>query len=337
MKSISIISPVYREAEGIELFHRRLTSILDGLRDRYRFHVLYVLDKSPDSSEEILSRICAAEEGVSTLVLSRRFGHQPSLLAGIDHALGDALIMLDSDLQHPPELIPAMLEKYEAGADIVQMVRKDGRDVGFMKRSSAEWFYRTLAKVASVSIPAGAADFRLLSHRVAAIFRNHIREQNQFLRGLVSWVGFDVSYIPFACEPRLHGSTKYRLSTLFSFAIDGICSFSKTPLHICAFTGMGIAIFSLLLTILQIVVYLFSEVSVPGWVTLMTGTFLIGGLQLFFLGVVGEYVSLVFDEVKRRPHYLVNRVYGELAGERADGQKPTSALTWAPADEPVPR
>lgn len=337
MKTVSIISPVYREAEGISLFHNRLLKVLDGLRDRYCFHVLYVLDKSPDRSEEILSRICNAEDDVSTFVLSRRFGHQASLLAGIDHARGDALIMLNSDLQHPPELIPAMLEKFEAGSDIVQMVRRDGRDIGIMKRSSAEWFYRLLAKIASVEIPAGAADFRLLSDRVAQVFRTRIREQNQFLRGLVSWVGFEVSYIPFACEPRKHGTTNYRLATLFNFAIHGICSFSKAPLRLCALTGMGLAVVSLLLTILQIIIYFFSNVSVAGWATLMTGIFLMGGLQLFFLGIVGEYVSLVFDEVKHRPQYLVDRVYGEMSNGRMRQAKLASESDSSLVDKSVLR
>lgn len=310
MKRITVISPVYSEQDAIERFHNRLVEALRPLSDRYEFKILYVLDKSPDKTEEILRRISLEDDNVATLVLSRRFGHQASLIAGIDYSQGDATIMLDSDLQHPPELIAEMLIRYEQGADIVQMVRSDSGQVGRLRRLTGRWFYRMLASISSLALPPGSADFRLMSQRVCGVFKRQIREQNQFLRGLVGWVGFNVCYLRFECHKREYGRTNYRLSTLLNFAVHGVCSFSKAPLRFCALTGVMLALVSILVALGEVVAYFFGDVDVPGWASLMAGLTFLGGLQLFFLGVVGEYISLIFDEVKGRPLYLVDRIHG---------------------------
>lgn len=316
MKTIGVVVPVYREEEGIERFHARLASVLDPLGDRYRFTVVYVVDKSPDATEGKLAKIAAADPDVEVVVLSRRFGHQAALIAGIDRCRTDALVMLDGDLQHPPEAIPGMLERFEAGADIVQMIRRDELTGGAVKRRLSRWFYSVFSRLAPIDIPRGAADFRLLSDRVAEIFRSEIREQNPFLRGLVFWVGFNIAYLPFEGQARQHGATKYGLGRLVSFAVNGVCSFSKVPLRVCTVFGLALAAFSVVLAGLQVLAYLFSARTVPGWASLMSMLCLATGVQLFFVGVLGEYVGLIFDEVKRRPRYLVERVHGAERGRQ---------------------
>jgi len=309
VKTVGVVVPVYREEEGIELFHRRLWGVLSPLRSRYAFQIIYVVDKSPDATEAKLQHIASVCPEVVVVVLSRRFGHQAALVAGIDHCKTDAVIMLDGDLQHPPELLPAMLERFEAGADIVQMIRQDTIGGSPIKRLLSEWFYRVFGSLGPISIPPGSADFRLLSHRVAEVFRSQLREQNPFLRGLVFWVGFNIVYLPFECHEREHGKTKYSVRRLVSFAVTGLCSFSKVPLRVCTMLGIAMASFSLVLAAAQVVAYLFSARNVPGWASLMIGLSFATGVELFFVGILGEYVGLIFDEVKRRPLYLVDSVH----------------------------
>jgi dolichol-phosphate mannosyltransferase len=309
VKTIGVVVPVYREEEGIERFHARLSAVLDPLADLYRFKLVYVVDKSPDATEVKLQRIATTHPDVVVLVLSRRFGHQAALIAGIDRCRTDAVVMMDGDLQHPPEAIPDMIKRFEAGADIVQMVRRDMMVGRTIKQRLSQWFYRVFSRLAPINIPQGAADFRLMSDRVAEIFRSEIREQNPFLRGLVFWVGFNIAYLPFECEARRHGETKYGLGRLVSLAVNGVCSFSKVPLRVCTLFGIALALFSLMLAGVQVLVYLFSARNVPGWASLMSMLCLATGVQLFFVGILGEYVGFIFDEVKRRPRYLVERVH----------------------------
>jgi glycosyltransferase involved in cell wall biosynthesis/nucleoside-diphosphate-sugar epimerase len=319
MRSLDVICPVFREEQVIGMFHERLVAVFDGLAKRYACRVIYVLDPFPDQTENILSGMAEADPRVEVLVMSRRFGHQAALIAGMDYSDGDALIMLDCDLQHPPELIPDLLRHWEDGADIVQMIRQEGGETSRLKRASSRWFYATFLKLSEVELPAGAADYRLLSRRVNEVFRKELREHNPFLRGLVSWVGYKVTYIPFAPMKRESGASKYRPSTLLTFALNGLSSFSKVPLRVCIIAGLVLAALSLSGAFFQIVAYAFGDVEVPGWASLFSAVTLIGGVQLFFLGVLGEFVSLIFDEVKDRPRYLLNKRYGQ---ERVEPVKP---------------
>ena len=310
MRSLDIICPVFREEQVIELFHRRLAAVLDGLSDRYACRIIYVLDPSPDRTEAVLGAIAAADPRVQVLVMSRRFGHQAALVAGMDHSVGDALITIDSDLQHPPELIPDLVRHWEDGADIVQTIRQRGGEASRLKGAASRWFYAAFLKFAAVELPPGAADYRLLSRRVADVFRRALREHNPFLRGLVSWVGYKIVYLQFTPAKRQQGTSKYRPATLFNFALTGLCSFSKAPLRFCIAVGFMMAALSLLAGLLQVLAYVLGDIEVPGWASLFSAVTLIGGVQLFFLGVLGEFVSLIFDEVKDRPRYLVDRRYG---------------------------
>ncbi|MGY8669187.1 glycosyltransferase family 2 protein [Bradyrhizobium sp. UFLA05-109] len=307
MSILDVICPVYREEEVIASFHARLTNTLDALPDKYTVHITYVVDPSPDATENVLTSIGGADPRVEILTMSRRFGHQMALVAGIDHSDGDIIIMLDSDLQHPPELIPELLRRWEEGYEIVQTIREDGAEANWLKRSTSRWFYATFKKLGAVNLPSGAADYRLISRRVAEVFRNDLREHNQFLRGLISWVGFRVSLVPFTPIAREHGVSKYRPATLMNFALNGICSFSKVPLRFCIGTGFILAILSVLGALAQVLMYATGSVEVRGWISLFVMVSFACGIQLFFLGVLGEYISLIFDEVKQRPLYLLDR------------------------------
>ncbi len=308
MKSIDVICPVFQEEEVIESFHEKLVEALSKLGARYQIRIVYVLDPSPDRTEAKLFALSKQDPRIEILVMSRRFGHQAALMAGMDHSAADAVVMLDSDLQHPPELIVQFVRRWEDGADIVQAIRNDGRNIHPAKRLTSRWFYLLFEKIGAVDLQVGAADFRLMSARVVRIFQTQMREHNPFLRGLVGWVGFRVDYIAFVPAQRTKGRSKYGAATLFNFALNGICSFSKAPLRFCTVTGIVLALLSILAGAAQIVAYfVFTKTNVPGWASLVASVTFLGGLQLFFLGVIGEYVGLVFDEVKNRPHYLVAR------------------------------
>jgi polyisoprenyl-phosphate glycosyltransferase len=318
MKALDIICPVFREEAVIDLFHERLSAALEPIGQRYDIRIIYVLDPSPDRTELALSAISARDPRVEVLVMSRRFGHQAALVAGMDESRADAAIMLDSDLQHPPELIPRFVELWEQGADIIQAIRQDGAEIGLVKRMTSRWFYKLFVKLGLVDLPVGASDFRLLSRRVVEIVRAQLPEQNPFLRGLVGWLGFKVASVPFTPAARAHGRSNYRASTLLNFALNGICSFSKVPLRFCIGFGLVVAGLSFLAGLSQLVLYALGGTEVPGWPSLIAALCFLGGIQLFFLGVIGEYVGLIFDEVKGRPRYLVDRRYAAGRPVRRD-------------------
>ena len=305
MKTLTIISPVYNEAEVLEQFYSELTAQLRLLAGRYRTRVLFVIDRSTDGSLDILKRLATNDRDVGILALSSRFGHQMALLAGIDHANSDAIIMMDSDLQHPPSLIPTLLEKHEAGFDIVNTVREDEEELGLLKRNTSRLFYRLINRISDVPIHERAADFRLISRRVADVFRGQIRERNQFLRGLLSWVGFSTVNVPFRVDARAGGRSKYSSGRLVRFAAHGIVSFSKRPLQAAVILGFLFAGFGLVNALVTLVQYFVYESLPSGWTTLAILISVFSGVQLIFLGIIGEYIGAVFDEVKARPHYIV--------------------------------
>jgi dolichol-phosphate mannosyltransferase len=321
MKTIEVLCPVFREKDGILEFHHRLAEVLAGLQNRYSITVMYAVDPSGDGTEEVLADLASRDESVKVLVMSRRFGHQAALLAGIDETPADALVMLDSDGQHPPELIPTLIDRWEAGAQIVQTLRQDGAETGFFKRSTSALFYRLLTRIGSIELKGGAADYRLLDRSVLDVIKNQLRERNAFLRGLIAWVGFNMSFVEFQPRERMYGASKYRASILFNFALQGISSFSKAPLRLCTILGIWLSILSILAGVLMVGSYLFGDVAVPGWATLMTFVSLMGGLQFLFIGIMGEYVGQIFDEVKGRPRYIVAQRFGAGLPRSCDSHK----------------
>ncbi|NGX51195.1 MAG: putative glycosyltransferase [Chlamydiae bacterium] len=305
LPTLSVICPVYNEEEVIETFHASLSKVLNTLNDRYSWNILFVMDRSSDRSLDILRELAERDKRVQALALSRRFGHQMSLVAGIDHSDSDIIIMMDSDLQHPPELIPLMLEAYEEGNDLVYTIRKESRDQSALKRLASRSFYRVMNWFSNVSLASGEADFRLISRRISTVFREKIRERNQFLRGLFKWVGFRSKGIEYSPCERIAGSSKYNWSRMLTFASSGIVSFSKKPLQFSIIIGVIMAIIGLFSGLFSLINFFISHNTPSGWTTLSILISIFGGFQLFFLGVMGEYIGAIFDEVKGRPLYLV--------------------------------
>lgn len=308
MKTIDIVLPVYNEEAGIELFHRTLAGVLDGLSTRYDFRLIYVLDRSTDRSFEVLKTVVRADPRTEVLHLSRRFGHQMSLVAGMDRSSGDALIMMDADLQHPPALLPELLTRFEAGFDVVQTVRRNSDGSGWLRRRASTSFYQIQNLLSPVEIDDGMADFRLISRKVVRVFQASVREQNQFLRGLFQWVGFNRAEVPFTSPERVAGTTKYPWRRLVAFSIAGIVSFSKLPLRIATLMGFGISMLGMFYALWLLYEYVRHGGFPPGFASLILVTLVLGGLQLMFLGVLGEYLGSIFDEVKGRPLYVVDEI-----------------------------
>lgn len=310
MKKINIILPVYNEVEVIADFDHELFKVLDGLRDQYTFEVIYVLDKCADGTLDVLRSIAERRSEVRVLALSRRFGHQLSLVAGMDACDGDAVIMMDSDLEHPPALIPALLAKFEEGVDIVQTRRTYHEDIPAFKKFASRSFYRLLSRISSVPVSEDAADFRLISRKVLVVFQTKIREQRQFLRGLFPWVGFNTATVEFVSQRRAKGRSKYTLQRLMAFAVVGIVSFSKAPLQLSIFLGLAMSALAILHGLVMTVLFFFTSRPPAGWTTLVALVSFLGGLQLIVLGIIGEYIGAIFDEVKNRPLYIVEESFG---------------------------
>lgn len=307
IKVINIILPVFNESEVIRSFYEELKYQTNKIT-QYQFEILFVLDKSNDNTENILHEIAREDESVTILVLSKRFGHQLSLVAGINHSDGDAAIMMDSDLQHPPALIGQLLNKFEEGFDIVHTIRRDNNSIGFFKKTTSKLFYRFINRISPVKVSQGAADFRLISRPVINVFKLQIKEQNQFLRGLFHWVGFNQTFIEFKADDRHAGKSKYGLFKLVSFAIDGITSFSRAPLRMSIYFGLLISFASMLYGVFAFISFFVDNTIPPGWASLAIIVSFVGGVQLIFLGIIGEYIGKIFDEVKGRPLFIVQRL-----------------------------
>ncbi len=318
-KRITVVAPVYNEVEGIGHFVSTLSRVLAPLP--YDTTILLVDDGSTDGTRERLDAIRSEDpDRVAILRLSRNFGHQAALTAGMDYAPGDAVITIDADMQHPPELIPEILTRWEEGAEIVQTIRKSTAEAGWLKTFAARTFYRIINRFSGTRIEPNAADYRLLSRRVLELFRKDLRERDRFLRGLVSWVGFRVSLVRFDAPPRFAGQTKYSFGKMTNLARAGLVSFSRVPLKIAVVLGLALSALSGLYGLYAVVAFLFfHRALVAGWAsTILVGTFL-GGANLLFLGIIGEYIASMFEELKGRPIYIVE------AWRAPSGEEPAGA------------
>jgi dolichol-phosphate mannosyltransferase len=305
ISKLSIVCPAFQEEEVLPLFHQELSEILLALADDYDIEVIYVDDGSRDRTLEVLKALATQDPRVRYLSLSRNFGHQAALTAGLEHAGGDVVITLDSDLQHPPALIPVLLEKWKEGSDIVLTIRQDDPHLGFVKRFTSRWFYRVMGLVGDTDIRLAAADYRLMSRKaVDALLQ--LRETHRFLRGMVQWLGFAVTEVPFQPAGRKAGVSKYTLRRMMNFAFDGLLSFSKVPLRLSIFLGLFALAASFLLGCWTAVNWALSGHTVGlGWAALLISIHLMGGCILLALGIVGEYVGRIYDQVKARPLYLL--------------------------------
>ncbi len=303
MRKLTVVSPVYNEERVILAFHEELRRALAGLSG-WRSSVLYVVDRGSDRSLDLLRALAAAEPGVSVLALSSRFGQQAALLAGLDHSDADAVVMLDSDLQHPPAVIPELVARHEQGFDVVYTVREDGAEIPPLKRLSARVFYRLLNAISETPIRQGAADFRLLARPVVEVFQKQVRERTLFLRGLVNWVGFRASAVRFQPGARGGGETKYPLARMLRFGLTGVVSFSRFPLRAAGLAGIIVSALGLIALALALVRAAGGQ-PIGDRTLILAAIGIVGGAQLVFTGVLGEYLGAVLDEVRARPHYVV--------------------------------
>jgi dolichol-phosphate mannosyltransferase len=309
---LSVVCPAYQEEDVLPHFHRELARVLDWLTGKYDVEVIYVDDGSRDRTLDLLHHLARQDSRIRYLSLSRNFGHQAALTAGLEHARGDAVVTLDSDLQHPPALLPVLVQKWQEGCDVVITVREEDPGLGWFKRASSRWFYRVMGLVSETEIRMAAADFRLLSRRaVDALLR--LRETHRFLRGMVQWLGFRVAEVPFRPGGRKAGVSKYTLRRMISFAGDGILSFSKLPLRLSFFGGLAALAASVLFACWTALRACTTGGAVDfGGAALLTSLYFMGGCVLCGLGIVGEYVGRIYDQVRARPLYLLKDQSPEL-------------------------
>lgn len=309
---VSVVVPVYNEAEVIGEMYRRLTHVASTLPD-LDYELVVVDDGSRDESYSSLVSLARTDPRLRVLKLSRNFGHQTAITAGIDVARGDAVVVIDADLQDPPEVIPDMVERWREGFDVVYGVRAKRAGETMMKLATASVFYRMLHRMTNITIPVDAGDFRLMSRRAADQLRA-MREKDRFVRGLISWIGFKQTSVPYHREARFAGKTKYPLRKMLKFAADGLTSFSTVPLKLATWMGYLASAFAFVY-LASVFVQKWLGRTVEGWATIMVAMLFMGGVQLICLGIMGEYIGRIFTEAKQRPLYVVEEfVNGDQAG-----------------------
>lgn len=313
---VSVVCPAFEEEDCLPFFHQELSAVLAGLEDQYDLEIIYVDDGSRDGTLEVIKSLARDNAGVRYLSLSRNFGQQAALTAGLEHAAGDAVITMDSDLQHPPALIPRLLAKWHEGFDVVLTVRREDKRLGLGKRLTSRLFYRLMGCLSETDVRPARSDYRLLGRNVvAALLR--LRERQRFLRGMVQWLGFPTAEIAFQPDSRKAGRSKYTLRGLLKLAADGIFSFSTIPLRLPLYLGSLSLAVGLLMTLAGLGQGLWSgRWGISGWDYLLIATHLLGGCILCALGVLGEYTGRIYEQVKQRPIYLVKDHSPELARRR---------------------
>lgn len=304
-KLISIIVPMYFEEEVAEECYNRLTTV--AKENNLSYEIVFVNDGSTDATFEILKKIAQKDQRVKVISFSRNFGHQIAVTAGIDKASGDAIVIIDADLQDPPEVIPEMIKLWEDGYDVVYGKRKKRDGESWFKLATAKAFYRMLDKMSNVKIPMDTGDFRLMDRRVVEALKQ-MPEQNRFLRGMSSWVGFNQTPLEYERKERFAGKTKYPLKKMIKFALDGIFSFSSKPIKMVEYIGSFIALIALSILVCLLVTTSIRPNSITiGWTLIITIIAFIGGVQLLSIGVVGEYIARIYDESKGRPLYIIDK------------------------------
>jgi dolichol-phosphate mannosyltransferase len=317
---VSVVVPVYNEEENLPLLHERVRRALSTVDS---FEIVFVDDGSRDGSVSVISDLQSRDPSIRLVRFSRNFGHQAALSAGLDHARGDAVILMDADLQDPPELLPELLNQWEAGYDVVYAVRQK-REEGLFKRASARLYYRMLRKVADVDIPVDTGDFCLMDRKVVEVLRK-LPERNRFLRGLRSWIGFRQVGVAYERPARHAGEVKYTLRKMFKLASDGIMAFTSMPLRLASFLGVLTAAAGMAYMVVALFDRFVRHSTTQGWASLVAVVLVVGGAQLIVTGVLGAYIARIYEETKARPMYIVDRngadvfpVLGQISsGERS--------------------
>lgn len=308
---ISTVIPVFNEEGNLVSIHARLSEVMAGSGCDY--DLLFVNDGSRDRSLAIIKGLAAADPHVRYIDLSRNFGHQVAVCAGLDHTQGDRIVIIDCDLQDPPELIPEMLRQMDEGHDVVFARRRTREGESAMKRWTAKLFYRLLARITSVDIPVDTGDFRVVSRRVVEVLRQ-MPEREKFLRGQIAWMGFSQTSVAYDRAARQSGDSGYSYRKMIGFALDGITSFSDLPLKVATVSGFLVSFISFVLMIYALWSRFVWRVYEPGWTSLMLSVLFIGGIQLIAVGIIGEYIGRISNNVKQRPLYLIREM--DLQGTR---------------------
>ncbi len=308
--TLSVVVPLFNEEANVAPLVARVTGILENLPERPSYEIILVNDGSADSTAARIREELRRRANIVLVSLSRNFGHQLAATAGLDVSRGEAIVLMDGDLQDPPELIPEFVERWRAGFDVVYAVRRTRKGESAFKLATARAFYRIIRRLTNVSIPMDAGDFRLMSRRVVEVLKRS-RERHRFLRGMVSWAGFGQTAVEYDRDERIHGSSKYPLSKMLKFAIDGVTSFSDVPLRFASYLGFTVSTVAFLYAIIIIFFRLF-HLGIPeytrGWASTMVAILFLGGVQLIGIGILGEYIGRINDEVKARPLYLISDI-----------------------------
>ncbi|MFD2117958.1 glycosyltransferase family 2 protein [Paenibacillus yanchengensis] len=301
----SVIVPMYNEEEVITHTYSRLTEVMQQTEETYE--LIFVNDGSHDRTLEVINQLKQQDAHVRVIDFSRNFGHQIAITAGMDYAEGDAIIVIDADLQDPPEVILQMIEKWQAGYEVVYAKREKRKGETLFKKWTAKLFYRVLRQMTNVEIPLDTGDFRLIDRKVAQVLRG-LKEKNRFVRGLISWIGFRQTSVSYVREERFAGETKYPLKKMISFALDGITSFSYKPLKIASYIGFLVSLGGFVYLLVVIFQRLFTDTTETGWASIIAIILIFNGIILMLLGIIGEYIGRIYDESKDRPLYIVRSV-----------------------------
>ncbi|NLC43154.1 MAG: glycosyltransferase family 2 protein [Clostridiales bacterium] len=303
----SILIPMYNEEEVIEETYHRLKNVMDKIGESYE--LVFVNDGSKDRSAQIISDLAKTDENIRLIDFSRNFGHQIAVTAGLDYVQGEAIVIIDADLQDPPEVIPQMLEKWREGYDVVYGKRLKRQGETAFKKASAHVYYRVLGALTDGNIPRDTGDFRLINRKVCEAIKE-LPEKNRFLRGMVNWVGFNQIAVEYVRDERWAGETKYPLKKMLKFAADGIFSFTYKPLKLATYIGLFLSVIGFLYLLVVLFQRLFTDTALTGWASLMAVTLVFHGITLVILGIVGEYIGRIYEEVKGRPLYIVKETIG---------------------------
>ncbi|KFF01169.1 glycosyl transferase family 2 [Chryseobacterium formosense] len=304
MKKISIVIPAHNEEGNVALVHQKIKEVFDDMPD-YGFEIIFVNDGSRDKTQQKLEELSKKYDEVKFIEFSRNFGHQPAVKAGMDNAHGNAVISMDGDLQHPPELIPEMIKKWEEGYDIVFTVRTYPKQISYFKRKTSDFFYKILSSLSDVNLTkGGGSDFRLMDANAVEVIRS-FNEDDLFLRGLTSWMGYKQIGIEFTANERSSGESSYNLKKMITFAFTGITAFSVKPLYIAAYLGFLFSGISVIGYGLYVLYAFIAKTEISGWASLIMTIVFFGGLQLIILGIIGIYLGKIFKQVKERPNYII--------------------------------
>ncbi|MGD8276776.1 MAG: glycosyltransferase family 2 protein [Gemmatimonadota bacterium] len=325
---LSIVVPVYNETEVIDAFYERMTAVARSLPFA-AYEILFIDDGSADDTWARVRGYAERDPAIRPLKLSRNFGHQAAITAGLDHARGDCVVIIDSDLQDPPEVVPEMVARWREGYDVVYGRRSSREGEGRMKLLTASAFYRLLNRLTRINIPVDVGDFRLLSRRAADQLRG-LREQDRFVRGLVSWIGFRQTGVTYARDRRYAGDTKYPFRRMMNFALDGITSFSTVPLKLAMWLGYAASALAFIYLVSVFVQKFILQNTIQGWATIMVALLFLGGVQLICIGIMGEYIGRIFNEIKGRPLYVVEEFLDDSAHDTAGVDGPSAHPDPAP-------